>query len=387
MFSGNNGYTKNRFHPMLKKSGMYLLSIVILFVSIGILTTLSPAYRFSSDTLARWTSEIDSSTFLYLLGMENRAFTESYPDDYSMPNISSTLLQVATSIKPQDPRSLLGNELPGFSIFDTKILIAGEGSDYTNMPVESSPPLEDVLEDRHAIIDEEDEDDKPEGEEPSQVTEEDVVFLYNTHNYESFLPHLPDVTDPDSAHHNEVNITKVSDRLAQSLQSYGIGTYVDKTDNMKLLDKKGWEYWQSYQSSRDIVQEAFAANKGIQYVFDIHRDALDRSITTKEINGEPYARIYFLVGTNYESNEKNLTLANQLHNLMEEKYPGLSRGVKPQGGAGNNGVYNQDLHENAILLEIGGVHNNLDELYRSADALAEVFSEFYWEQAEPVNAE
>ncbi|MFD2046120.1 stage II sporulation protein P [Ornithinibacillus salinisoli] len=385
MLLGNKGlYTNNKISQWIKKSGMYLVCIVILFVSIGVLTTLSPAYRFSSDLITRWTSEVDSSTFLYLLGMENRAFKAGYPDDYHTPNISATLLQVATSLKPQDPRSLLGNELPGFSIFDKKILVAGEGSNYTNMPIESSPPLEDVLEDRHAIIDEEEE--QPEEKEPSQITEEDVVFLYNTHNYESFLPHLPDVTEADSAHHNEVNITKVSDRLAQSLKGYGIGTYVDKTDNMKLLDEKGWEYWQSYESSREIVQEAFASHQGIQYVFDIHRDAAGRSHTTKEIDGKSYARIYFVVGEDYETNEKNIELANQLHSLMEEKYPGISRGIYPAGGPGNNGVYNQDLHENAILLEFGGVENNLDELNRTADALAEVFSEFYWSKAEKVNA-
>ncbi len=71
---------------------------------------------------------------------------------------------------------------------------------------------------------------------------------------------------------------------------------------------------------------------------------------------------------------------------MEAKYPGLSRGVlPPKKGPGTNGVFNQDLHENALLIEIGGVDNNMEELYRTADALAEVFSEFYWE-AEKVNS-
>lgn len=37
------------------------------------------------------------------------------------------------------------------------------------------------------------------------------------------------------------------------------------------------------------------------------------------------------------------------------------------------------------MIEFGGVENRLNELYRTADALAEVFSEYYW-QAEKVNA-
>src|SRR5699024_11842866 len=94
--------------------------------------------------------------------------------------------------------------------------------------------------------------------------------------------------------------------------------------------------------------------------------------------------ILVVVGAKHENYEKNLEYATQLHYLLEEKYPGLSRGVYPKKGAGSNGVYNQDISENALLLEMGGVDNHLDELYRSADALAEMFSDFYWD-AEKVN--
>ena len=48
--------------------------------------------------------------------------------------------------------------------------------------------------------------------------------------------------------------------------------------------------------------------------------------------------------------------------------------------------YNQDLSEKAILLEFGGHENSLDEIYRSVDAVAEVFSEYYWE-AEKVSGD
>lgn len=49
-----------------------------------------------------------------------------------------------------------------------------------------------------------------------------------------------------------------------------------------------------------------------------------------------------------------------------------------------NGVYNQNLSGKSILIEFGGVDNTFEELNRSADALADVFSDFYW-QAEKVN--
>ncbi|WP_284140454.1 MULTISPECIES: stage II sporulation protein P [unclassified Virgibacillus] len=367
---------------MLKRSSSYFASVILLFIFIGVLTTISPAYRFSSNTVTEWTSKIDSTTFLFLMGMENKAFQEAFPQDKVPPDVSSTLFEIATSIKPNDPRSLLGNEIPGFSIFDNRILIAGEGTNYTNLPVESSPPLEEVLKDREAVVDGEDEqaaDKEEQGKNKASTGDKNIVFIYNTHNRESFLPHLPGVSNPDDAHHKEVNVTKISERLAKGLRNEGIGTIVDQTDIMNMLNDKGWKYGMSYKASREVVKEALATNKDFQYAFDIHRDAQPRKTTTKNINGKDYARIMIVIGEEYASYEKNLQLATKLHYLLEKKYPGLSRGILPKKGAGTNGVFNQDLSENAILLEFGGVENNMDELYRSADALADVFSDFYWD--------
>ena len=51
-----------------------------------------------------------------------------------------------------DPRSLLGRELPAFSLFDTEIAVAGEGTNYTNMPIESAPPLEILQAEKEAAL-------------------------------------------------------------------------------------------------------------------------------------------------------------------------------------------------------------------------------------------
>lgn len=370
-----------------QKSILYVLCVLILFIFIGILTTISPAYRFYSHAITEWTSEIDSSTFLYLMGMENKAFLQAFPEDKTKPKLSSILFQMTTSIKPNDFMSLLGNELPGFSTFDTKIIVAGDGTDYTTLPVESSPPIEKILEKREAVHDEPEEDLTVKDNKDKPTTgKRDVVFIYNTHNRESFLPSLPGVTDKDSAMHDKINVTKVSDRLAKSLKANGIGTSVDHTDFMPILNEKGWNYARSYDASRSVVEETFQNNKDIQYAFDIHRDSLSGDKTTAEIDGKKYAKVMFVIGDDNSNNQSNLALATDLHQLLEEKYPSISRGIIKRGGAGANGVYNQDLLDNALLFEIGGVDNNFDELYRSADALADVFSELYWD-AEKVNAE
>lgn len=385
---------KKRITPFYKKSGIYLISIILLFIFIGLLTTIKPAYRFSSHIISEWTSNVDSSAFLYLLSMENKSFLQAFPEEKAMPQLSTTFFQIATNIKFNDPKSLLAQEFPGFTTFGNQIIVAGEGTNHMNLSIESSPPLDDVLEEREAVLDEtpieNEKDNDPELTDNDEQTEKlttgkrKVVFIYNTHNYESFLPHLPGVTDPNLAHHSEVNITKVSDRFAEQLSEYGIGAQVDQTDIMGILNEKDWGYGRSYQASRDSVAEAVSTNKDLQYVFDLHRDSVPRDITTKTIDGKEYAKILMVIGAEYASYEKNLTLATELNTLIEQKYPGLSRGVIKKEGPGSNGVYNQDLSENALLIEFGGYDNTLEELYRTADAVAEVFSEFYWD-AEKVN--
>ncbi|GGM31122.1 stage II sporulation protein P [Paraliobacillus quinghaiensis] len=365
------------FVNYLRGGTIWIGLIVLLFIVIGLVTTAKPAYRLSSSILTTWTSQIDSSSFLYLLSMENRQYAESFPDDIERLRWSEVLFEVTTNIKPNDVRSLLGRELPGFYGYNQRIIVAGEGTDYTNLPIESSPPLDVVLEERDASIDEPEE--KKNEKQAEQTTEgREVVFIYTTHNRESFLPHLEGVNNPNDAFHSEVNITKVSDRLGQALEIEGIGAQVDQTDIMSILNQNNWEYWKSYQASKPIVEEALAGNKEIQYIFDLHRDSRRREDTTVTIDGQEYASLFFVIGSDYSNNEKNIALATKLHKLLEEKYPGISKGVTQQGGSGHNGVYNQNLADNAILIEFGGVDNEMDELYRSADAFAEVFSSYYW---------
>ncbi len=55
-------------------------------------------------------------------------------------------------------------------------------------------------------------------------------------------------------------------------------------------------------------------------------------------------------------------------------------------GAGRNGVYNQDVSENALTIEMGGVDNTMEQLYNTTEVFAEVFSEYYW-NAEKVSTE
>src|SRR5690625_2918147 len=100
MISKNKKYhNPTRMNPFYKRSGLYVISIIVLFVSIGISTPSRAGYRFSCDTISEWTSDIESSTFLYLMGMENSAYKKAFPEDKALPNLSTSCFQIASNIK------------------------------------------------------------------------------------------------------------------------------------------------------------------------------------------------------------------------------------------------------------------------------------------------
>ncbi|MED5078110.1 stage II sporulation protein P [Geobacillus stearothermophilus] len=375
----------------LKKLFMLIiLGCMMMFMLVGALTSLRPEYRPSSSSLNDMAAHFPEEMFIRLFGLENRYFLQMLPKERQQTNYSSLLFRLATSINPDDPRSLLGSELPGFALYDSKILIAGEGTDYTNIPYESAPPLEVMFAERQASVEELEQAEQTQDEKalppPKQTTQgRKVVYIYHTHTRESYLPALKGVTDPNLAFHRSVNVTKVGEKLMEELEKRGIGAQVNKTDIEAELLKKGMTYTQAYNMSRQTVLAAMKQNRDLQYFIDIHRDARRRKYTTTTINGVDYARVAFIVGGENAEYEKNLQLATELHHLLQKKYPGLSRGVIKKQGAGTNGKFNQDLSRNAILVEFGGVDNTFAELFRSATAFADVFSEYYW-QAEKVEA-
>ncbi|MCM3765345.1 stage II sporulation protein P [Neobacillus niacini] len=364
---------------------IFMLSI---FSISGLLTSLKPQYRLSSASVNQAATKVNGELLYQLMGWENHHFLKAKPD-FTFPTMTNLIFKLSSNINLDDPRSLLGRELPGFYEFDGKILVAGEGTNYTNMPIESSPPLEIMQAEREAALQNLEGLDQPADQNPSpapnQTTgDRKVVYVYFTHNRESYLPYLKGVTNPNLAYHSQINVTNIGDQLKASLEQRGIGTHVDKTDVQGNLNKKGLTYPKSYQESREVVQAAMASNRDLHYFFDIHRDSKRKNDTTISINGQAYAKLAFVIGGKNPNYEKNAELARELHKLLEKKYKGLSRGVMVKPAGSGNAVYNQNLSENAILIEFGGVDNTFEELNRSADALADVFSEFYW-QAEQVN--
>ncbi|QDP41570.1 stage II sporulation protein P [Radiobacillus deserti] len=202
---------------------------------------------------------------------------------------------------------------------------------------------------------------------------EPLIYIYHSHNTESFLPEL-NVENPSKAQHDKKNITLVGQRLKQALKDKNIKSIHNTTDVNKLLDERGWSFYRSYEISREKLKDDLDKNKSIKMVLDIHRDVTKKDVTTIKLEGVSYAKVLFVVSGSTSNFEENKDFATKLHNKLQEKYPGISRGVIEKQGKSQS-TYNQDLLDNSVILIIGGVENTLKEENRTADVLAEIIKE------------
>ncbi|MEX2415214.1 MAG: stage II sporulation protein P [Paenibacillaceae bacterium] len=394
-FSGTQ--SNSRTNLFNEASRVFLLLAVLTFSILMILGTaiLLQAKLLKEPVLSMkgLAPAMSSPFFADMIRMELPGFAveENNQNTFSNSNVLTFLLQVLTNVNPRDPKSLLAGEVPGIrddTVPLRKGIIVGEDVS----PADYAPP-KDVFADKpdENILPVDEVNEAPvvvpnQNKAPILSTDgKKVVFIYHSHNRESWLPELKDqgVTNMNKAYDSNKNITLVGKRLSTKLVDLGIGASHSATDYPTAVKSYNWNF--SYKYSHKTVETAFASNPDLTYFFDIHRDSQRRDLTTTKINGKSYAQVYFIIGHRNPNWRKNEQFATAIHEVLQEKYPDLSRGIWGKGANNGNGEYNQSISPNSILIEIGGPENTLEESYRTADVLANVIANIYWD-AEKVSA-
>jgi len=333
-------------------------------------------------------SSVSNQFFMDMIGMEmplmqkdGKSFT------FSQSNVSGFLFSFITDLNPNDPKTFIAREMPGLTN-DRAVVLRKSSTTGNDGPEDYGPKAEAIPktgEGGEGSITANPTQSKeaggavphgpalpaPGAQQP-KIAGRNVAFIYQTHNTESYLPELPGTTDPDKAYDSKKNVTLVGLRLAQMLEQNGIGA-VHSNLNYPAIEKKFY-YPYSYKYSMKTLQEATAAHSDLKFYFDIHRDSQRREKTTVTLNGKNYAQLYFVIGGKNSGWQQNEQFASQIHQAMEAKYPGISKGMFAKSGEGN-GVYNQNFSPNSVLIEVGGVDNTLEECYRTVDLLAQAISE------------
>ena len=202
---------------------------------------------------------------------------------------------------------------------------------------------------------------------------EPLIYIYKTHDEEAYY----------NSYLNPYNIVPdvklASYYFQERLKDLGIESVVEKRKIKDVLDKNGWNYRYSYNASRVYLEEVSKNNPSIKYFIDLHRDSVGKDKTTTTINGKSYARVMFLVGLEHENYQKNLDLATRLNELISQFDSTLSRGIYQKEGPGVNGIYNQDFSSKAILIEVGGQYNTIEEVANTIEVIARVLKDYLGE--------
>ena len=197
-----------------------------------------------------------------------------------------------------------------------------------------------------------------------------LVYIYNSHQGENYgMKYLEE-------YNITPNVLMAANMLKEKLESKNIKTLVEEANILQYMQENGLGFANSYQASRVFLEKAINKYKSVKLFIDLHRDSVSNISTTVNINGKDYAKVLFVVGLENENYEKNLEVVTKLNNIILSKYPNLTRGIMKKQGSGVNGIYNQDLNENVILIELGSNENNIDEINNTLDILKDVIGEY-----------
>lgn len=204
----------------------------------------------------------------------------------------------------------------------------------------------------------------------------DIVYIYNTFQTDKYKSNYFNSYSVSSY------VTQASFMLKEYLSSFNIGSIVEEESVVKVLKEQNIMYSNTYAASRILMEEAGKNHPDLEMFFDLQVSDYEREATTVEIDGENYAKILFVVGTDNGTYLENQEFATELNGILESINPALSRGVSLRGGVGYQGVYNQDFSSKVLLIQVGGINNTIDEVNRSMKILAEVIATYKEENDE-----
>lgn len=195
-----------------------------------------------------------------------------------------------------------------------------------------------------------------------------IVYIYNTHQLETYS------NESLESYNITPNVMMTSYLLKEKLTKNGIPTIVEDTNMAEFIRVSGITTNQFYGSSRIFMQNAMKKYPSLKFYIDVHRDSIPKDISTISINGKNYARVLFVIGKSNATYEQNEAIVRKISDMINEKYPKLSRGIYERTTSDWPQAYNQDLSKNSMLIEVGAKYNTIDEVLNTVDALSEILS-------------
>lgn len=333
---------RKRFRGRKKRISIFKLKY--LFFIFLIYISCNTTYSF----LVEKNIKIDNESFLKLLMMEGN---HHLIYKYKPKKIINEIIAFLSNIDINKPATILG-----INLLDKEVLAANNYIEEEHIDFYNPNDLEKIT-------------DYIKDPNPSVITNP-RVYIYNTHQLENYnTKHL-------EIYNIRPNVMMASYMLKEKLNNLGIPTIVEEANITEFMRINHWKHADSYKASRIFILDAKNKYDTLEYYIDIHRDSVRRDHSTVKINGKNYARTLLLVGLDNPNYTGNLKVVEEINKIIEKRYPSLSRGILKKQGAGVDGVYNQDISPKMILLEVGGVDNNIEDVLNTIEAFSKVFYEY-----------
>ncbi len=171
----------------------------------------------------------------------------------------------------------------------------------------------------------------------------------------------------------ERNVVGIGAHLEKELEKYGF----DVLHDIKMHDKD--DYNKSYVNSLGTTKWYLQNYDDIGIIIDLHRDAIEseegeRIKLTYDTGSEKAAQLMMVVGSNgggltHNDYLENLKFAIALQKVGQDMYEGLLRPVNFRDER-----FNQHLHKNYIILEVGTHGNTVKEAKTSTELFAQILN-------------
>lgn len=327
--------------------GIFLIQLFFLSVIAGLTVDFNSSYLGALKNFEMLSLSLPFSNLQINQRQADLMFQESY-----LPLTGSSSLLSELGLNKMQPAIIAEN------MIDSHIQVlayAGPGTDQqgnitepANAPI-SNEPVQSEQEDKASV--------------DSQLFKGKKVFIYCTHNAESYIPN----SGKARLDGKRGLINSVAGNLQKDIADQGIqAEFINKIHDYP-------DYDQSYTNSRSTVKQIIQSNDHVLALFDVHRDSIPgtNKASSIEVAGKRSAQILIIVGTNerkpHPDWKKNYAFAEALYNQSEKMYPGLIKGVRTKAG-----TYNQEFHPHALLLEFGSDYNTLEEASYAAQLFTDV---------------
>lgn len=197
------------------------------------------------------------------------------------------------------------------------------------------------------------------------INDKPLIYIYNTHQTEAYK--------------DKKSVLDAAKDLKAALLKHNVDVIVEEDNITEFMRTNNISYNYSYYASKFYVKDALSKYQ-LDLIIDLHRDAVSKKATTVTIDKKDYAKIMFVIGKDHKNYKVNYALAKKLNQLIAKSYPTLTRGVSVKSGQGVNGIYNQDLSDKSILIELGGNQNTYAEVKNTIEIISKILGEYLYEE-------